>query len=283
MQEWTAPDGTCLGWKEWSAGAAPRARVIALHGMSCCTDDFEPLGEAMRARGIAMAAWNLRGQGLDPTLSRRGAWLDVEGMLADLEAFANFWAKDGAPLFLCGESMGALISVQAAVCEPWRSRLAGVLLFSPVVGLAQKNPPWLKALLRAISRLLPGLRLPPSLFVHGKAATPVLTRIPERQKFVENSPYRINDTTLGYLVSMGDLIEAAVPTAARLDVPMTLFSAGHDAFVTPEQTREFFENVGASDKTHFQYAEGYHQLMFDLDAAQVLADAVGWVEARLPR
>jgi alpha-beta hydrolase superfamily lysophospholipase len=130
---------------------------------------------------------------------------------------------------------------------------------------------------------LPGLRLPPSLFVHGKAATPVLTRIPERQRFVENSPYRLEDTTLGYLVSMGDLIEAAAPTVARLDVPVALFSAGKDVFVTQAQTREFFENVRAQDKTRFDYAEAYHQLMFDLDAAQVLADAVGWVEARVPR
>ncbi len=116
MQEWTAPDGTRLGWKEWlPATGSPRARVIGLPGMSCCTDDFAPLGETLVTRGIASAAWNLRGQGLDPVIARRGDWLDVEGQLGDLATFANFWARDDLPLFLWGDSMGALLVLQAAV------------------------------------------------------------------------------------------------------------------------------------------------------------------------
>jgi alpha-beta hydrolase superfamily lysophospholipase len=283
MQEWTAPDGTRLGWKEWlPAGGPPRARVIGLHGMSCCTDDFAPLAETLAAHGIAAAAWNLRGQGLDPVVARRGDWLDVEGQLADLEAFANFWATDELPVFFWGDSMGALLSLQAAVRKPWAQRLVGALLFVPVAGLAQKNPPWVKGLLRGISRRLPWLRLSASWFVHGRPSTPKLTRIPERQHYVETSPCQLGPVTFGYLASMGDLIEAALPAAERLEVPVALFSAGHDAFIKPDQTRGFFAHVHSRDKTHFHYADAYHQLLFDLDAARVLADAAGWIEARLP-
>jgi alpha-beta hydrolase superfamily lysophospholipase len=284
MQEWTSPDGTRLGWKEWlPATGAPRARVIGLPGMSCCTDDFAPLGEALATRGIASAAWNFRGQGLDPVVARRGDWLDVEGLLADLEAFAKFWAGDELPLFLCGDSMGALLSLQAAVRPAWAQRLAGVLLFVPVAGLAQKNPPWVKGLLRGISRHLPWLRLDASWFVHGRPTTPKLTRIPERQRYVETAPCQLGPVTIGFLASMGDLIEAAIPAAERLEVPVVLFSAGRDAFIKPEQTRGFYERIHARDKTHYHYEDAYHQLLFDLDAGEVLADAVGWIEARLPR
>lgn len=278
---WIAPDGTQLGFKIWSSGSAPRATILALHGLSCREDDFAPLGEAMLGKNIRVAAWNLRGQGLDPVLQRRGAWLDLEGMAADLESFAKLVAG-AEPLFLCGDSMGALLALQAAIRKPWGERITGLLLFSPVVGLAQKNPPWLKSLLLAVSRAAPRLRLKPSWFVHGKGDAPQLTRIAERQDAVANAPHRLGPTTIGFLARMGDLIEASLPAAERLDVPVAVFSAGYDAFVAPEQIRDFFVRIRAHDKTHFHYPESYHQLLFDLDAEQVLADAVAWVEARLP-
>jgi alpha-beta hydrolase superfamily lysophospholipase len=277
---WTAPDGSPLGRMRWLPKTVPpRARVVAMHGLNCRREDIAPVGECLSSRGIAVEAWNLRGQGLDPQLRRRGAWLEVEGMLADLEAFAGEATE--VPLFLCGDSMGALLAIQAASRSPWRERLAGLLLFVPVVGLAQKNPAWVKSVLKALAGAFPKLRLDPSWFVQGSAATPQLTRIPERQLAVETAPYRLGPTTLGFLASMGDLIEAALPAAPQLQTPVALFTAGHDVFVTPEQQREFFERIGAEEKTHFHYPESYHQLLFDLDADAVLADAAGWIEARL--
>jgi len=276
---WTAPDGSILACRQWLPEGPVRARVIALHGLSCYAEDFAPLGEDLSRRGIAVESWNLRGQGLDPQPGRRGAWLDIEGMLADLAAFAS--EPSEVPLFLCGDSMGALIAIQAAAREPWRDRLAGVLLFVPVVGLAQKNPAWLKSLLQALARGFPRLRLNPSWFVKGSAAALPISRIPERQRAVETAPHRLGPTTLGFLVRMGDLIESALPTAPRLQMPVALFTAGQDVFVNPAQQTEFFERIGAADKTHFHYPEAYHQLLFDLDVDQVLADAASWIDAQL--
>jgi len=278
-ETWISPDGSRLGCRQWLPEGPVRARVIALHGLNCRVDDFDPLGECLSRRGIAVEAWNLRGQGLDPQVGRRGAWLDVEGMLADLEAFAD--EPTDVQLFLCGDSMGALIAIQAATREPWQERLAGLLLFVPVVGLAQKNPPWMKSLLQTLAGFFPRLRLDPSWFVQGSPAMPKLTRIPERQHAVETAPYRLGPTTLGFLARMGDLIDSALPAAPQLRLPVAIFTAGHDVFVTPAQQNEFFERIGSSDKTHFHYPEGYHQLMFDLDADKVLADAVGWIDAQL--
>jgi alpha-beta hydrolase superfamily lysophospholipase len=276
---WIAPDGSRLGSRKWQPAQPIRARVIGLHGLSCRVEDFTPLGECLSERGIAVEAWNLRGQGLDPQVDRRGNWLDVEGMLADLAAFAG--EPTETPLFLCGDSMGALLAIQAAVREPWRNRLAGLLLFVPVVGLAQNNPAWVKALLRKLAGIFPRLRMNSSWFVQGSPAMPQLTRIAERQREVESAPHRLGPTTLGFLVRMGDLIEAALPAAAQIETPVAIFSAGHDVFVTAAQQREFFERIAARQKALFEYPEGYHQLLFDLDAEQVLADVAGWIEAQL--
>lgn len=256
-----------------------RGRVIALHGLGCWAEDFLPLGVALRARGLSLEAWHLRGQGLDPEITRRGAWLQVEGLLADLEAYADL--ADETPTFLCGDSMGALLTIQAAVREPWRSRLRGVILLVPVVALAQDNPPWLQSALRLAVKIAPRLRLRPGWFVHGKGGVPPLSRIPERQRALEVAPHRLGPLTLGFLASMGGLIEAAGPAAPRLNLPVALVSAGHDVFIRPEQTRAFFEHVASTDKTLLHYPESYHQVLFDLDAPRVVADVTAWIEARV--
>jgi alpha-beta hydrolase superfamily lysophospholipase len=278
---WTAPDGAAFGYSEWRPAMEPRALVIAMHGLGCRGADFEPLGIALREKGIALAAWNLRGQGLDPVVARRGAWLKIDGILNDLHGFESAINPQGAPLFLCGESMGALLALQAAIHEKWRYRIHGVILFSPVVALAQKTPGWLKTVLQMASRAFPHLRLKPGWFVHGSAAMPALTRIEERQQYLATAPHRLGPLTLGFLTNMGDLIEASMPGAARLDAPMAMLSGGHDVFTTTAQFEKFFSAVRAPDKTHFHYGESYHQLLFDLDAPQVVADATAWILSRI--
>ncbi len=277
---WTAPDGTRLDVVRWVPAAGIRARVVALHGLSCRAEDFAPLGEALAARGVSVAAWNLRGQGMDPVRARRGAWLEVDGMLADLAAFAG---EDDRPLFLCGESMGALLAIQAASRDPWRRRLAGVLLFVPVVGLAQKNPAWIKPLLRGLATIAPNLRVKPGWFVHGAASMPKLTRVAARQHELATAPHRLGPLGIGFLLRMGALIDGAATLAPRLEIPVALFSAGHDAFLETEQTDAFFAQIASADKIRFHYAESFHQLLFELNTAQVVADAGAWIEALLER
>ncbi len=279
-----APDGAKFHCLRWRPEERPRARVIALHGLSCRAEDFAPLAEKLCAQGMVVEAWNLRGQGLDPQEARRGAWLEIDGHLQDLAAFASRETEfPEIPLFLCGESMGALLAIQAASRQPWRDRLAGLLLFVPVVGLAQNNPPWVKLLLEGIAKIAPNFRLRPSWFVQGSAKMPKLTRIEARQAELETAPHRLPVLTVRFLARMGGLIDAALPAGPDVTMPVALFTAGHDAFVTLDQQRAFFARLGSRDKTHFHYPESYHQLIFDLDAEKVVADARAWMESQLAR
>jgi alpha-beta hydrolase superfamily lysophospholipase len=278
---WTSPDGTAFDYRKWQSATEPRAVVIAMHGLGCRAEDFEPLSAAFNRNGITLAAWNLRGQGLDPDVSRRGAWLEVDGIKDDLRAFEATINPQNLPIVLCGESMGALLALQAAVDESWSGRIRGVMLFSPVVALAQKNPLWLKSILQLASRIFPRTRLKPGWFVHGSGAMPPLTRIEERQRYLATAPHRLGPLTLPFLTNMGDLIEGSAQAATRLDVPVAIFSGGHDVFTTTAQFEAFFSAIPAADKTHFHYDTGYHQLLFDLDATRVVEDAADWLLSRI--
>lgn len=277
---WTAPDGAVFGCWRWHPAGKPRARVIALHGLGCWAADFDPLARELCRRGIALEAWHLRGQGLDPDFRRRGAWLEVAGHLADLAAFAK--ADASVPTYLCGESMGALLAVQAAATPAAAQNWRGLILIVPVVALARENPPWLRATLRGAARILPALRLRPGWFVHGRAGIPPLSRIEERQRALEVAPHRLGPLTIGFLARMDALIAGAIPAAPRINLPVAVVSAGRDVFVRAEQTRAFFERLGSRDRTLLEYPESYHQVLFDLDADQVVADIAAWLEARVP-
>ena len=44
----------------------------------------------------------------------------------------------------------------------------------------------------------------------------------------------------------------------------------------------FFEHAGSADKTLKLYEGHYHDLLNDIGKEEVLADILGWIEARLP-
>ncbi len=281
--EWTTRGGDRFGFREWAPPGRARGLVVAMHGLNLTADDFAPLGEALAPAGIRVAAWNLRGQGLDPDPRRRGAFLDPRGMLEDLEDFIAHVRRGETktPLFLCGDSMGALLALSAAANPRLAARLAGLILFVPVADLAQRNPPWIKRLISLLAKTAPRLRINASWFIHAKSSTPQLTRIPERQEAVETSPYRLGPLTVGFLASMGALIDASDRLAGKLRMPVAIFSAGHDVFITASQTEAFFGRIASADKVQFHYPDAFHQLLFDLDREQVLADLRGWLASRV--
>ena len=58
---------------------------------------------------------------------------------------------------------------------------------------------------------------------------------------------------------------------------------GTDDHATVCRGSEFFhEHAGSADKTLKLYEGHYHDLLNDLGKEEVLADVVGWIEARLP-
>ena len=61
-----APDGTRFPysvWKNPKSEAAPRAVILAVHGLSGAASDWRPLGEHFQKRGIPVYAYELRGIG----------------------------------------------------------------------------------------------------------------------------------------------------------------------------------------------------------------------------
>lgn len=274
---WRTEDGEERHAHGWPAERS-RGVVACVHGLSGSGEQFAPLPE--RLGEFSFYALDLRGQGSDPVEARRGLALDLEWQMRDLGAFlkAVGGVHPGEPLYLMGESMGSLLSASYAVRG--HGLLAGLILSVPVVGLAREVPRPLRWLLRVMGRLFPKLRLPPSRFVNGTSIAPPITRDREYQDSLREKPHHISNFSLGFLVELGDLIDASHQVAKRLELPVLVLAAGQDCFVRVDQVEGWFQKVASENKTLRVYPEAYHLLWHDWDREQVVADLGEWLNQR---
>ena len=64
---------------------------------------------------------------------------------------------------------------------------------------------------------------------------------------------------------------------------MLILHGTADKATRPDGSQEFFDHAGSADKTLKLYEGYYHDLLNDLGREAVMADIVGWIEARLPQ
>jgi alpha-beta hydrolase superfamily lysophospholipase len=184
----------------------------------------------------------------------------------------------GRPVFAFGESMGALVTLQAAPA----AELAGVILSSPVVKFRQDTPlPWWQELLvKILFRCAPWYRLDLQAFSKKDAPAPVITRDQAYLERIRNAPYRIPRFTVGFYRELIRLVLATPGAASRLRMPVLVLAAGQDVFVRPEDVTSFFEALPGPDKTLHTYPSSYHLLVRDFEAAQVIRDVHAWLDER---
>jgi acylglycerol lipase len=280
---WRTHDGEERVAHAWPSESC-RAVVACVHGLSGSGEQFEPLPE--RLREFSFYALDLRGQGRDPVVERRGMALDLETQVRDIASFvAALRSRHGdTPVFLMGESMGALLSANfAARPQAIESSVDGVVLSVPVVGLRREVPRVVRRALVWLAGIFPKAKLAPSRFVNGKSFAPPLTRDTAYQEALRQKPHHIRDYSLRFLSEMGELIDGSHVVAEKVGHPLLVLSAGRDCFVRPHQIQVWFERVASRDKTLRHYPEAYHLLWHDWDREAVVADLRDWLEARSGR
>jgi len=281
---WRTHDGEHREAHAWPA-ENPSAVVACIHGLSGSGEQFHPLPS--RLSRYSFFALDLRGQGSDPVVTRRGMSLDLPTQLRDIGQFLSALRRShaGKPLFLMGESMGSLLSTAYAAQDdlPREGEIDGVLLSVPVVGLRREVPRFLKRTLAFLARHFPNARLSPSRFVNGKTTAPPLTRDTAYQESLREKPHHLRGFSLGFLAELGALIDNSYTHAKRLRHPALVLAAGNDCFVKPDQIQAWFEQVASTDKMHQLYPEAYHLLWHDWDREKVMKDIEDWLDARCGR
>ena len=274
---YTSFDGDRLPYRKWLPKGDTRLVVIGFHGIAGASADMGNLGEHFQRHlpGAAVYAPDLRGQGLDPQVVRRGDIRDREDWILDARTFGRLVRREhpGARVVWCGESMGSLIALHT-VADSSPPPCDALIMSSPVVRIGGDIPAWRLRLLRLAAWVAPRKRI--SLERLSGEDTVQVTRGEVHQDQAATNPWHVPEFSLRLLSSLEALIRGASTAAPRVNMPVLVLHGGRDIFSRPADIEDFAQRFPGPTERHY-YPESYHLLFYDHERDRVLADVTRWL------
>lgn len=267
-------DGTSLPMRSWlPKDGAPKAVVLALHGMNDYSFAFEGPGEFLSRQGIAVYAYDQRGFGQS---AQRGFWPGEKTLAEDARAVAVLLRErhPGVPLFLLGESMGGAVAM-VAMTGPAPPPVDGVILSAPAVWSRDEMNLFMRASLWLSSHTLPWLTL------SGRGLQVKASDNIEMLRALGRDPMIIKETRIDVIKGVCDIMDSAQAAAPRLKARLLVLYGEHDEVVPPEPSFRMMNALPgpAERQVKAVYGQGWHLLLRDLQAEVVLGDIRSWIEA----
>lgn len=282
---WTSYDGKEMPWKEWPVpkGTPVKGVIITVHGLSGASSDFWPLGKALPPQGWWVYGYELRGQGNDPDLARRGDIGSADQWLKDLTTFHKLVkaCHPGLPIIWYGESLGTLITLHAAT----RGEAApdALVMATPIAGLRKKVSVAERCLLLTGSRIVPGLHLKLGDLAGVDENKIRVTSTTTHGGQMEVTPHHVPAFTLRLLREIDRLMSGNARAAARVSMPVLMLGSPYDVVSAPDQVQHLFGQLHSPDKRLYWYTRSYHLLLHDVQRDEVVGDFSKWLVQHVAR
>jgi alpha-beta hydrolase superfamily lysophospholipase len=268
-------DGLAIFYREWlPERGADRGLVLILHGINEHGGRYRHVAEALTDAGLVCYAIDHRGHGLSG--GARGYIPDLQLAVADVSQLYDIIRArhPQLPPFIFAHSMGSLIGLGFVLGQP--EGLRGVALSGSAIHGEQTAPAWLVKLLLLAAKVLPNMRLSP------RGPADVLTRDEgklrewQNDDLVEKRMWRIG--TSAALVRMGRQIRDSAQT---IKTPLLALHGGADALTPVSGARYLVENVASDDVTLKTYPGLRHEVVNELERAEIIADLRAWLLERV--
>ena len=270
-------DGLVLRGRRWSrpGGGETRGTLAIAHGLGEHVGCYRHIVESLGASApLEAVGFDFRGHGRSP--GRRGVVRSYEDLTLDLRACLAFIEREqpGKPIVLLGHSNGGLVALKMLLEHP-NSAVRALLLSNPMLRVAVQVPIWKLALGRFLRATAPGFTL--SAALPKGYLTRDLSLIPGRA----DDPLRHTRSSPNLYFGMVENGETVLSRAGEIRISTFLILGGADPVVDSRAGREFFEKLGAEDKTLLLSPDDVHEPLNDLDRGPILADAGRWLADRL--
>jgi alpha-beta hydrolase superfamily lysophospholipase len=256
----------------WQPTQTVRGVVIIVHGFNSHSGQYRWAAEQFTAAGLAVYALDLRGRGRsDGERFYVEHFGDYVSDVASLVSLARS-RQPALPVFMLGHSAGGVIACLYAVEH--QAQLAGLICES--FAFEVPAPEFALAVLKGLSHLAPHahvLRLKNEDF----------SRDPEVVAEMDADPLIANEVqptnTVAEMVRADERLKLEFPLVS---LPLLILHGTEDRATKPSGSRLFHGLAGSADKTLKLYEGHFHDLLRDIGKESVMADILGWIEARTP-
>lgn len=264
-------NGTRIFMRSWHPPMSPRAVVVICHGVNSHSGQYFWAAEQLRAAGFVVYAYDHRGRGKSE--GERFYIDDITDYTEDLGTLIAL-AKSREPglkVFLLGHSAGGVVSCSYALDH--QAELAGFICES--FAFQVPAPGFALAIIKGLSSFaprLPVLKLKNEDFSRDPAAVQALNADPLTRGEVQPAK------TVAALVRADERMRREFST---IKLPVFIMHGTADKATVPAGSQFFYDTVGSTDKTLRLYPDHFHDLLNDVGKESVMADIVGWIDARL--
>ncbi|MHA1264494.1 MAG: alpha/beta hydrolase [Candidatus Helarchaeota archaeon] len=269
-------DGCNIFYQLWLPQDPVEKILVMCHGFQCHSDLYYVLADYFYNKNIAIAAWDQRGHGR--SCGPHGHLSSFSIVFQDLAQFLQILQQrfPSTPLYLMGESMGALIVLQFAIKYP--KKITGVITLAP--GFRPRLP-----IFKFIMLLLPLLY--PLKIMLSKASiiripsdfdNPIY--IPAFNEYDMNDLLHLNPVSLGLLYNLLKLMLQTQPKRIGKDpsLPILICQGTGDKSLDFRGAIELYQQISLPDKTLHLYPHANHSLLMDRNSKKIYSDLYSWIK-----
>lgn len=268
----TTGDGVNLPLRLWAA-EAPRAVIVALHGMSDYSNAFDMPASWWASQGITTYAYDQRSFGRSPN---PGVWPGDAALKRDLSDCleAVRLRHPGLPVFALGESMGGAV-VLTELEDPALAKPDGVVLVAPAVW-SRKDMPFTYSL-----TLWLAAHTFPSMHVSGRGLKIWPSDNIEMLRKLARDPLFQHETRADAVWGLVNLMDEArlAPDRLQNPPPILLLYGEKDQIIPRAPTEAVVKSLGERAEVQV-YPKGYHMLLRDLEGPTVWKDVSVWIDEK---
>jgi alpha-beta hydrolase superfamily lysophospholipase len=271
-------DGTELPLRTW----LPRDGVngidiimVAVHGFNDYSSFITGPARYFTEHRIGVYAYDQRGFGRAPV---RGLWSSTDAMARDLKTLVRLLARKhpDLPIYLLGHSMGGAVIIQAMAGDN-QPEVSGAILAAPAVWARSTAPFYQYASLWLVAHTIPWYTVTGEILARTSCSNS------EALKELGRDPQVIKETRFDTIYGLQNLMDEAYGAADRYTLKTLVLYGLHDEIIPKEPVLDAFRRFPAASgalKQLILYEEGYHMLLRDLQAENVMEDIVAWINNR---
>lgn len=271
-QIFTSYDNTELPLSVWLPSRKLTGVIIALHGFNDYSNFMKDSALFFNNNQLAVYAYDQRGFG---ETQSRGRWSGSQALIDDVTTFVALIQEThpDTPVYILGDSMGGAVAILTMAKE---NPLAvdGLILVAPAVWARSEMPFYQRFFLWLAAHTIPWKR------VTGKSLQITASDNIEMLRELGKDPLVIKETRIDALYGLSNLMDKAFDSAEQLTSKVLLLYGEKDEIIPREPVVSFYQRLPLRSQGHQQmisYEQGYHMLLRDLQAENVMQNIVSWI------